>query len=130
MPHVFNATMATIAPTVATVRPPQDCSRLQVVDFTSVEVVDVSRIPILGTSSIIIDEPAKAKVSELQPNFNDVKFEDIAMTDDMINIVSKRKPDMSRLNSVMGMATVDITTDKIRIIANKLGLKDYVNKKK
>ena len=119
--------MATIAPTVATVRPPQDCSRLQVVDCTSVEVVDVSRIPILGTSSIIIDEPAKAKVSELQPNFNDVKFEDIVMTDDMINIVSKRKPDMSRLNSVMGMATVDITTDKIRIIANKLGLKDYVN---
>ena len=48
MAHVLNAIMATIAPTVATVRPPQDCSRLQVVDCTSVEVVDVSRIPILG----------------------------------------------------------------------------------
>ena len=45
------------------------------------------------------------------------------MTDDMINIVSKRKPDMQRLNSVMEMATVDITTDNICVIADKIGLK-------
>ena len=118
MPHVFNATMATIAPTVATVRPPQDCSRLQVVDCTSVEVVDVSRIPILGTSTIIIDEPTKAKVSEIQLNFKDVKFEDIVMTNDMINIVSDRKPDKSRLHSIMAILVVDITTDKICIIVH------------
>ena len=65
MPHVFEATMVAITPTVTTIRPPQDCSRLQVLDCTSVEVVDVSRIPILGNSSIIIDKPVKAKVSEL-----------------------------------------------------------------
>ena len=71
----------------------------------------MSRIPILGTSSIIIDEPAKTKVSQLQPNFNDVKFEDIVMTNDMNNIVSNRKPVMSHLHSVMTIATVDITTE-------------------
>ena len=34
MPHVFDDILVPIAPTVATVKPPQDCSRLQVVDCT------------------------------------------------------------------------------------------------
>ena len=52
------------------------------------------------------------------------------MADNMSNIISKCKPDMSHLNSVMGIATVDITTDNIHIIANKLGLKGLRKSKK
>ena len=59
--------------------------------------------------STIIDE--STKVSEIELNFNDVKFEDIVMTNDMNNIVSNRKPVMSHLHSVMTIATVDITTE-------------------
>ena len=51
-------------------------------------------------------------MSEIELNFNDVKFEDIVMTNDMNNILSNRKPDISHLySSVMSIVTVVITTE-------------------
>ena len=111
-----------IAPAVATVakqsQQPQDC-RIQVIDSTTVEVVDVSSIP---TGTILIDQldiPSEAN------DYDNIKFKDVIITDEATNLASNRSSSSTRLKSIMGVPVVLLSTDKLRLIAGKLGVKGH-----
>ena len=84
------------------------------------EFIDVGSITstdtgISGTSK---DVPSDS------PDFKNVKFKDVIVSDEKSNIVSNnRKKAMIQLYSIMGICTVDITNPQIKVIAKALGIK-------
>ena len=59
------------------------------------------------------------------PDFKNVKFKDVIVSDEKSNIVSKNSnKSMTQLHSVMGICSVDITNPQLKVIAKALGIRN------
>ena len=87
------------------------------------EFIDVGSIT--STDTATSGSPDFKNVPIGSPDFKNVKFKDVIVSDKKSNIISNnRKKVMTRLYSIMGICTVDITNPQIKVIAKALGIKN------
>ena len=84
----------------------------------------MSSIP---TGTILIDQLDKPSEAN---DYDNIKFKDVIITDEATNLVSNRSSASTRLKSITGVAVTLLSTDKLRIIATKLGVKGSRKSKK
>ena len=83
--------------------------------------VDVGSITSTDTGTSGTSE----NVPSASPDFKNVKFKDVIVSDEKTNIVSNNfKKTMTQLYSVMGISTVDITNPQMKVIAKGLGIRN------
>ena len=86
--------------------------------------VDVGSITSTDTGTSGTSENVE-NVPSASPDFKNVKFKDVIVSNEKTNIVSNNfKKTMTQLYSVMGISTVDITNPQMKVIAKGLGIRN------
>ena len=86
--------------------------------------VDVGSITSTDTGTSGTSENVE-NVPSASPDFKNVKFKDVIVSNKKTNIVSNNfKKTMTQLYSVMGISTVDITNPQMKVIAKGLGIRN------